>query len=744
MLFRSFSFSFSTPVDLSNVSAVLSGNVNESLSLLNPDNLTSADELTFVRTGSADLAAGDYTVTVYSATEDENNTIATISFSAGSEDGASGESSVILNETFSDSNVNSIPDGWRCAADNGTIREENSEYGSGQRLFVFPAGGHAEKAFYFRPVGNDGEFYYGYYDDKPLTLGKGKHQLSFWAAPWNDNLNTKVISSIIDKKSDEIIFSQENITEEAAQKGYGVALTAGTKFNVSFVIPEDGDYILNFIMPEAGQGWKGVLVFNIELTSMASESAYYKTLLSNSVEAAEMVIAKCGDNAQYRGETYNTLIALIAKNKTALYHTANDYFAAIDELDAAAEDLSIRITNIDSFNNTLINALTLVDKYKDSKFFADPAFTALTDMYDTYIEVDPSTLSDSDLSEIVTSIGKIYSRATNVESVVTALTFALNKSIATAEKLSVSEYVEEAKEALTDDYDIRKSLNKEIKNAVYAAIDNNSIDFDPVSGLFRKAVTVDGVDSYEADSIDFTGLIKNPNLYTPYSDQNKFNDGKFPGWQTVIPQFDAENNLSFIPTTDDTYGIRVPVAASDVMPIVDTWVEQYGGVGIIYQTIEDVPAGVYNLQVTGRRHINIPEGDKIFFIIDGAGIDNGENYEILDIPVADFQWTPNTSAIKNFEVKSGTMTVGVAELKPQSSTSRYDDLNLAMTGKSNNFDYKEAVASSVDVVEISDQVIKTEYYDINGIRYGSPVKGINIVKQYTENGEVFVKKIVVD
>ena len=206
----------------------------------------------------------------------------------------------------------------------------------------------------------------------------------------------------------------------------------------------------------------------------------------------------------------------------------------------------------------------------------------------------------------------------------------------------------------------------------------------------------------------------------------------------------AENNLSFIPTTDDTYGIRVPVAASDVMPIVDTWVEQYGGVGIIYQTIEDVPAGVYNLQVTGRRHINIPEGDKIFFIIDGAGIDNGENYEILDIPVADFQWTPNTSAIKNFEVKSGTMTVGVAELKPQSSTSRYDDLNLAMTGKSNNFDYKEAVASSVDVVEISDQVIKTEYYDINGIRYGSPVKGVNIVKQYTENGEVFVKKIVVD
>ncbi len=72
-------------------------------------------------------------------------------------------------------------------------------------------------------------------------------------------------------------------------------------------------------------------------------------------------------------------------------------------------------------------------------------------------------------------------------------------------------------------------------------------------------------------------------------------------------------------------------------------------------------------------------------------------------------------------------------------------INNAKTYDANGNEMKEASTTGISVVEkssVASAIVKTEYYDLSGVRLSAPQHGINLVKTTTSDGQVSVRKVV--
>jgi len=73
-------------------------------------------------------------------------------------------------------------------------------------------------------------------------------------------------------------------------------------------------------------------------------------------------------------------------------------------------------------------------------------------------------------------------------------------------------------------------------------------------------------------------------------------------------------------------------------------------------------------------------------------------------------------------------------------------INNAKTYDANGQEMKEAPnTTGISVVEkssLASAVVKTEYYDLSGVRLSAPQHGINLVKTTSADGQVSIKKVV--
>lgn len=140
---------------------------------------------------------------------------------------------------FTGVNGGSLPPGWRCVQDGGTVHEYPETYGQGARTFA-GFGGYQGKALYWR---NDCAEY-GRQAAWPLTLAEGNYILSFATAAWKGTPQYK--AKIVGP--DEVVIAETDVLTATpnADGNSSADLTAAQTTELPFTISEAGNYIIRF------------------------------------------------------------------------------------------------------------------------------------------------------------------------------------------------------------------------------------------------------------------------------------------------------------------------------------------------------------------------------------------------------------------------------------------------------------------------------------------------------------------
>ena len=167
---------------------------------------------------------------------------------------------------FSSTAGGTLPPGWRCRQDGGTVHEYPETYGQGARTFTGFTG-YQGKALYWR---NDCAEY-GRQDAFPLMLAAGSYELSFATAAWKEapQYRVKILST-----DDTVIAESDVYTATPNASGSTSAnLTSAQAAELSFTISEAGNYIIRFEDATNAGGLHEFLLLDCVITSTSIPDA---------------------------------------------------------------------------------------------------------------------------------------------------------------------------------------------------------------------------------------------------------------------------------------------------------------------------------------------------------------------------------------------------------------------------------------------------------------------------------------
>ena len=167
---------------------------------------------------------------------------------------------------FSKSSAGTLPPGWRCVQDGGTVHEYPDTYTQGARIFAGFTG-YQGRGLYWR---ND-RAEYGRQSAYPLRLDAGEYVLSFATAAWKESPRYK--AKILDM-GDAIIAESEVYTATPNAEGSTSAnLTSAQSAELPFTISEAGNYVLRFEDATGGGGLHEFLLLDCEVTCISTPDA---------------------------------------------------------------------------------------------------------------------------------------------------------------------------------------------------------------------------------------------------------------------------------------------------------------------------------------------------------------------------------------------------------------------------------------------------------------------------------------
>ena len=569
---------------------------------------------------------------------------------------------------------------------------------------------------------------------------------------------------MLDPNGEAII--SEVIQAAANPNGQGAKgnITVGRQ-SFSFRAPATGNYVVRWTnltgekgeMPTTPNTMFETVLGNVKLQYVPNTAgAIYKQLLADALAAAKNTLAG-NSGARYAGAAWDALDAAIKAYDGKSFTAPSAYENAAAELNAAAKALSDHRTNCDAYDAKPALAFAQVQKFKNTKFEATDYYQKLVEVTNKYvIEVDlDQNLNDSIIAidtlkiddQLVKAIAELDKYTNMVKNMCTTLdidaTTGLHKTSQTTNTTGVAaitarhiyladaltdlnnktgkeeftEYIEQANNLLKDDDDLAETLKSAVKIKIYTTLS------DPENKLFDEKLDSTTLENYR-DSINLSGFFKNPNTYLTATGRYDGNTNMMPGW-TII---DKQDGWEVAGTTGWSQIINENCLYADGM--MSCWGRGF----IAKQTVTNLPAGTYSVKVGfGERQSDVASLEGI-----NAFVLHGEDSVTVQAPIIGQTFPYGNMYLGTYVVTDGTLTVGVE------STSNahvfFNNVELYMVNVAEGYDY----ATGIKGVEEnkSNEVIRTEFYDLNGRRVNGKINGLTIKKEVLSNGNVVVKKIV--
>lgn len=727
--------SFNLPLDMKDFKVEFSGVVNcEKLkATLDDEALTVAPatgfakEVTFTRSGDA-LSKGEHTLTI-SGIEPELDFLGTqgeevLSLNFGPVDTSSTDQPKdILPLSYFTSTANGgIPEGFTVFF-GSEERVAGNTYTGGARVMAFAEGGDFTRGLYFR----DQYVIYGTRENYTLPLEEGKrYDIKFNTAAWKSS-GMNILFEILNPADESVEYSKVVTTTLDVNGSTTTAVNGSTSFELKFIPVSTGDYKLKWTPCDGNgnpSGWAEALLANVHVGYVPNIAGVAEMMLVNgAIENAKTVLNNNLDE-RYAGEAVSSLKALLEKYEATTFTTPSLCNKAAEELNAAAQAVTDHRQLCDAYDLLPTTAQELTATYAESKFAITDFYTSLKAAAEKYegkvlYNDDELKAAIAELNEVINNAKAMFTEGASKCNLTgyAVLLDRIRMGTATALTLGAEEseaLIQQANEALSDDDAIADGLKARIKNLLYGQLKNSD------NKLFEETLDEVTLETVKP-KYDMTVFVKNPNIYKLKESRSDLSQENVPGWNIIGGELTTGWNQ----------------VGNDVIPadgMVSTWV----ATTTVWQTITDLPAGVYNVVMGfGERQSE-------------EGVNEGSYMYVKTTEMADSLTSPiqyigqsypvDNHTMENIVVTDGKLTIGVQG--GASSHIFFNNVKLLMTAPADGFDYNSAWSTAIDENVAPATTVERRYYDMTGRSVSASSRGVMIVKEVMNNGSVRTKKVI--
>lgn len=774
-------------VDLSTASATLKSN-GVIVSDLTPD-MTLSDDQCSILVPVSGLEDGEYEL-VLNGVANALSGVATIEdqtvkFAVGKDNDTSTTEVVYDAPDFATAANGTFPKGW-VSNDGATIHQygvtESGEVwnynwggnvgGGGCRMMTGYSGDFNNGGLYWRSVdGKLGTLTYGEQvkdyiqpdgsldpemdPDVALKLEARKHQVSFRMAAWKafDDGSLPTFDFTLEDLEGNVVARFDGVEAKPNVNGaQDIKITGSTLATAEFTVPKEGYYMLKFSCQSQG-GFHEFLLGDVNLITKPSDAAYYKQLLGEALDSANVVLANAAD-AVYDGDTKTALTNEVKMANETHFTSPSVVNGVIDNLYALAGALEARIKNIDQYGVAVLDAQNAMANLVGTKYVMADMYVESEALVNEYKDVNPSTLSDEVLVDVTPKLVNAAALIANTKGCVDALAYRTVKAAETARTLGAEpeSAIVDGENAVDDNDDLVGLLNYANRQTIYKILGETGTIADELKTTIQSETEVDETtQDYKVliSGVEFTSFIKNPHFYTFMTARDTIDNENTPGWT-------ADGNI----TVRDGVGTYFADAAH---PVVNSMVNAYKNQYSIYQSISGLPVGVYDIHfrtrtAPGKIGVNDETGrpDMFIWVSTTEGDTLYTAFAESDMKW-DIGWGGQPTIIKNVKIEENTvLTIGAKEsytsgknvnesgedAGPWDTNTYVDDARLFMVAPLEGFDYAKAYADNIDGVKAA-EAVSYEYYTVDGMKLERPMKGVNLVKIHRADGTTDVKKVIV-
>ena len=629
----------------------------------------------------------------------------------------------ILPDYFATTDMGGIPEGY--VVNQGELVRTSSDgpFAFGSRMFDFEAGGDFTKGLYFR----EGNVVYGTLSGYTLSLEAGKvYYVHFNSACYKENgrwMKFEILDGNNAVAYTQMIYNNPNVN------GSFKSVTESTDTDISFTPTTSGNYKLKWIATNSDGtdevGFYEVLLANVQMYLL--ESGSMETFIVGNALKKAKAVREHNSAVRYNGSVYTTLDNTITQYDGATITTTSECRQAVDDLEAAIKAMNNHRDLCDTYDLLPVRALEIVNNYVDTKFIKSPYYQDLVLLVNKYGTRRNAVVTDPDTGESyekeIFEVNPLKDDAlltTAIDELINAIAMAvghenvegsgngmftegpskigsynhsgtgyavllerLRLGASTLEKLGVDEnsaLMVAYNDAFSDDDELAERMKKRIEKEIYKQL--------------RKAdntlFTDDNIEDDIIPAYDLTIFAKNPNIYKLKKSTTDFSQENIPGWTIV-------DCNSMMTGWDQLGNDRIPADA-----MLCSWNSGFTA----YQTITDLPAGVYTLKAGFGERVDAESAvGSYFYVVNSANQTFKADCPVLALYSFPYASENGSVAINGIVVTDGKVTIGVHA--GDNSHVFFNDIQLLMTGPAEGFDYQNAYGElPIENITFADAKVK--------------------------------------
>lgn len=463
---------------------------------------------------------------------------------------------------------------------------------------------------------------------------------------------------------------------------------------------------------------------------------------------------------RYAGEAYNALDEAVTRidGEYAGYTAPSVVGKALSELSEKTKALVSHKTACDDYDGACKNLYTLYSTFAGTALAGTDVYKQVAAavakynmgmneeeqiVFDVLYDDEQLAAAVADLKPVSDNAGNWLTMGqsdNNSTKGYAALHERIRRGVELLKTLGVAEDAPEivaANAELGDNDEISAAIMKRATFEIYKDLASGE------SQLFTPSADADGNEI--TPSYDLSVFIKNPNAYGPAK------SAEVPGWTATQGSVVAWSSWG-----DDSHNSLLPDYPQDCS-IHAGWHPNGEKGAIVEQTIENLPAGIYNVQLRCWENGEKPEDTSIPTVGFSFGFaktsdvldperdpETGELTEDFDPDLHTSGATTSTSTlIEGLEVIDGKLTIGYHY--GNKSQAFLEDSWIYLVGASTTFpsyaDAYQELLTNIDAATPA-KTRAIELYDMNGRRISTARKGIVIVKKLMSDGSVNTQKVV--
>ena len=521
----------------------------------------------------------------------------------------------------------------------------------------------------------------------------------------------------------QMIYNNPNVN------GSFKSVTESTDTDISFTPTTSGNYKLKWIATNSDGtdevGFYEVLLANVQMYLL--ESGSMETFIVGNALKKAKAVREHNSAVRYNGSVYTTLDNTITQYDGATITTTSECRQAVDDLEAAIKAMNNHRDLCDTYDLLPVRALEIVNNYVDTKFIKSPYYQDLVLLVNKYGTRRNAVVTDPDTGESyekeIFEVNPLKDDAlltTAIDELINAIAMAvghenvegsgngmftegpskigsynhsgtgyavllerLRLGASTLEKLGVDEnsaLMVAYNDAFSDDDELAERMKKRIEKEIYKQL--------------RKAdntlFTDDNIEDDIIPAYDLTIFAKNPNIYKLKKSTTDFSQENIPGWTIV-------DCNSMMTGWDQLGNDRIPADA-----MLCSWNSGFTA----YQTITDLPAGVYTLKAGFGERVDAESAvGSYFYVVNSANQTFKADCPVLALYSFPYASENGSVAINGIVVTDGKLTIGVHA--GDNSHVFFNDIQLLMTGPAEGFDYQNAYGElPIENITFADAKVK--------------------------------------